>query len=75
MRLQLMSQGPGSPQRAERALMVGEDHVNFKLVARIVLRRSVWGIERSQSSMELRPMWLRISTVRSQASQTCINEA
>jgi len=43
MRLQLMSQGSGSPQGAERALMVGEDHVNFKFVPRIVLRRSVWG--------------------------------
>jgi hypothetical protein len=43
MRLQLMSQGPGSPQGAERSLMVGEDHVNLKLVARISLRRSAWG--------------------------------
>jgi len=43
MRLQLMNQGPGSPQRAECALMVGEDNVNFKLVLWIVLRRSVWG--------------------------------
>ena len=43
MRLQLMSQGPGSPQGAERTLMVREDHVNFKLVARISLRRSAWG--------------------------------
>ena len=43
MRLQLISQGPSSPQGAERALIVGEDHVNFKLIPRIVLRRCVWG--------------------------------
>lgn len=30
---------------AERAPMVGEDHINFKLVARISLRRFTWGYE------------------------------
>jgi len=42
VRWQLMSQSPGSPQGAELALMVNEDHVNFKLIARIILRRSAW---------------------------------
>jgi hypothetical protein len=43
VRSQLMSQGPSSPQGAERALMVGEDHINFKLIAWIILRRSACG--------------------------------
>ncbi len=42
VRSQLMSQSSSGPQGAERSRMVGEDHVNFKLVARIILRRAAW---------------------------------